>query len=179
MANAGGAIGNTVTSNKSTIGSTGNVQVNVTWNTATDVDLHVVDPRNEEIYYGHTQSASGGSLDVDSNAGCAIDNKNSENIQWGSTAPNGTYTVRVDYWSACSVTGTTTYTVVVNNGGVSTRFTGTFAASNADSGGAGSGRVITTFNHTTGIAPFNTLERMFIDPPFAPSPLKLRRLQQQ
>jgi len=89
------------------------VQVNVTWNTATDVDLHVVDPRNEEIYYGHTQSASGGSLDVDSNAGCAIDNKNSENVQWGSTAPNGTYTVRVDYWSACSVTGTTTYTVVV------------------------------------------------------------------
>jgi hypothetical protein len=179
VANAAGAIGPSVTSNKSTLGSTGNVQVNVTWNTATDVDLHVVDPRNEEIYYGNQRSASGGSLDLDSNAGCAIDNKNSENIQWGSTAPNGTYTVRLDYWSACSVTGTTTYTVVVNNGGVSSRFNGTFTANNADSGGLGSGRLITTFNHTTGIAPFNTLEHMFIDPPFAPSPLKLRSLQQQ
>ena len=68
---------------------------------------------------------------------------------------------------------------VVNNGGVSTRFNGTFSASNADAGGSGSGRLITTFNHTTGIAPFNTIERLFIDPPFAVSPLKLRSLQQQ
>ncbi len=175
VANAGGAIGPTVTSNKTAAGSTGNVQVNVTWNTATDVDLHVVDPRNEEIYYGNQRSASGGSLDLDSNAACALDNKNSENIQWGTTAPNGTYTVRVDYWSACSVTGTTTYTVVVNNGGVSSRFTGTFSPNNADSGGLGSGRLITTFNHTTGITASDAIERLFIDPPFVPSPLKMRR----
>jgi len=174
VANAAGAIGPTVTSNKSAAGSTGNVQVNVSWNTATDVDLHVVDPRNEEIYYGSSRSTSGGALDVDSNAGCALDNKNSENIRWGTTAPNGTYADRVDYGSVCSGTGTKTYTVVVNSGGVSSRFTGTFTANNADSGSLGSGRLITTFNHTTGISPFDVIERLFVDPPFAPSPLKVR-----
>jgi hypothetical protein len=177
VANASGAIGPTVTSTKTAIGSTGNVQVNVTWNTATDVDLHVVDPRNEEIYYLNQRSASGGSLDVDSNAGCSIDNKNSENIRWGTTAPNGQYIVRVDYWSACNVTGTTTYTVVVNNGGATSRFTGTFSPSNADSGGQGAGREITRFNHTTGIAPFSIVNPVYVDPPFLPSVLK--RLSQQ
>src|SRR5262249_37284206 len=163
-----------VTSNRTTAGGSGNVQVNVSWDTATDVDLHVVDPRNEEVYYGHTQSASGGSLDVDSNAGCSIDNKNSENIRWGSSAPNGTYIVRVDYWSACSVTGTTTYSVVVNNGGQVTRFSGTFARGDADQGSQGSGREITRFSHTTGISPSAVIRPFYVDPPFAPSPLKMR-----
>jgi hypothetical protein len=178
VANAAGALGPTVTSTRNIAGGTGNVQVNVSWNTATDVDLHVVDPTNQEVYYGRTQVPSGGSLDVDSNAGCSIDNRNSENIRWGSTAPNGTYIVRVDYWSACNVTGTTTYTVVVNNGGQRSQFTGTFAARDADSGGAGSGREITRFTHTTGISPSAILRPLFVDPPFAPHPLKMRGLQQ-
>jgi hypothetical protein len=178
VANAGGALGPTVTSTRSIAGGTGNVQVNVSWNTQTDVDLHVVDPTGQEVYYGRTQVASGGSLDVDSNAGCSIDNRNSENIRWGSSAPNGTYIVRVDYWSACSVTGTTTYTVVVNNGGQRTQFTGTFQRSDADSGGAGSGREVTRFTHTTGISPSSIIRPFFVDPPFAPHPLKLKGLPQ-
>jgi hypothetical protein len=175
VANAAGAVGPAAASNRTTAGATGNVQVNVSWNTATDVDLHVVDPRGDEIYYGTTQSSSGGSLDVDSNAGCSIDNRNSENIRWGSVAPNGTYTVRVDYWSACQVTGTTTYTVVVNNGGQRSQFTGTFSASDADAGSRGSGRSITAFNHTTGISPSTVFRPIYLDPPFAPSRLKVRQ----
>jgi flagellar hook assembly protein FlgD len=173
-ANAAGTIGPTVTSSRTTVGSTGNVQVNVSWNTATDVDLHVVDPTNQEIYYGSPQSTNGGSLDVDSNAGCSLDNKQSENIRWGSSAPNGTYTVRVDYWSACNVSGTTTFTVTINNGGQRSQFTGTFAAGNADSGSRGSGRTITTFSHTTGISPSAAFQPIFVDLPFTPSALKLR-----
>jgi hypothetical protein len=178
VANAAGALGPTVTSTRSIAGSTGNVQVNVSWNTATDVDLHVVDPTGQEIYYGNTQSNNGGSLDVDSNAGCSIDNRNSENIRWGSSAPNGQYIVRVDYWSACNVSGTTTYTVVVNNGGQRSQFTGTFSASDADSGSRGSGREITRFTHTTGISPSDILRPFYVDPPFAPNPLKMRGSQQ-
>ena len=174
VANATGTVGPAVTSSRTTAGSTGNVQVNVSWNTATDVDLHVVDPTGQEIYYGNTQSTNGGSLDVDSNAGCSLDNKQSENIRWGSAAPNGTYTVRVDYWSACNVTGSTTYTVVVNNGGQRQQFTGTFAVSDADFGSRGAGRTITTFNHTTGISPSSLMRPFFVDAPFAASPLKLR-----
>jgi hypothetical protein len=41
---------------------TGAVQVNVTWDLDVDVDLHVLDPRGEEIYYDHRRSASGGVL---------------------------------------------------------------------------------------------------------------------
>src|SRR5256885_14923364 len=174
VANAGGSVGPTVTSQKTIVGQTGGVQVGVTWNTATDVDLHVVDPANNEVYWNNTSVASGGALDVDSNAGCALDNKNNENIRWTGAAPNGTYTVRVDYWSACNLTGTTTYAVVVNNGGVISRFTGSFTANQADAGGRGAGRVITTFNHTTGISPLNTMERMTIGPALVPSPLKQR-----
>ena len=47
---------------------TGDVQVTLSWDTDSDVDLHVVDPSGEEIFYGNRESASGGMLDLDSNA---------------------------------------------------------------------------------------------------------------
>jgi hypothetical protein len=127
---------------------TGEVQVSVSWDTPTDVDLHVVDPSDEEIYYGNALSASGGELDLDSNAACAIDGTNNENITWNDTAPSGQYIVRVDYWSACSVTTATSYTVTVRiEGRAPQTFTGTFQAADADAGGLGAGRQITTFTH--------------------------------
>ncbi len=127
----------------------GEVQVNVSWDTASDVDLHVVDPRGDEVYWSNTSVASGGKLDLDSNAGCSIDNKNSENINWpAGQAPSGTYTVRVDYWSSCGV-ASTNYVVRVNNGTRIDTYRGTFTGS-GDSGGRGSGALITTFSHTAG-----------------------------
>ncbi|HJZ78394.1 MAG TPA: hypothetical protein VKE51_41990 [Vicinamibacterales bacterium] len=171
VANPAGLVGPTVTSTKSVSGQSGGVQVGLTWDTASDVDLHVVDPQGSEVYWANATVMSGGALDVDSNAACAIDNKNNENVRWSGAAPNGTYTVRVDYWSACNVTGTTTYAVVVNNGGSISRFTGTFSANQADQGTAGSGRPITTFNHTTGVS---TVSIPLVAPLFSPSPLKLQ-----
>jgi uncharacterized protein YfaP (DUF2135 family) len=124
--------------------STGDVQVSVSWDAASDVDLHVLDPRGEEIFYGNPTSASGGALDLDSNAACSIDNKNNENIRWPTgRAPGGTYTVRLDYWSSCSV-ASTNYVVTVNNGGVTQTFRGTLTGA-GDQGSRGSGRAITTF----------------------------------
>lgn len=123
---------------------TGDVQVTLSWDANSDIDLHVVDPTGEEIYWGHDRAASGGVLDLDSNAGCDLDNIRNENITWPSgRAPRGTYTVRVDYWSKCSTT-TTNYSVRVNQSGASTRYTGSFTGT-GDSGGRGSGRLITTF----------------------------------
>jgi hypothetical protein len=61
---------------------TGDVQVTLSWNTDSDVDLHVVDPSGEEVYWGNRRSASGGELDLDSNAACAIDRVRNENIMW-------------------------------------------------------------------------------------------------
>lgn len=128
---------------------TGAVQVSVSWNTPTDVDLHLVEPDSTEIYYGNPFSADGGTLDLDSNADCYIDGVNNENITWPTgSPPHGTYTVRVDYYSDCSITGNTTYTVTVQVQGQAARtFSGTFSASDADFGGMGSGRTITTFTY--------------------------------
>lgn len=128
---------------------TGDVQVTLSWDGDSDVDLHVVDPAGEEIFYAHPQSASGGVLDLDSNAGCALDHKRNENITWPvGRAPRGRYTVRVDYWDACGV-GQTNYTVRINNGGAGQIFSGSFTGP-GDQGASGSGRTITTFERQTG-----------------------------
>lgn len=133
----------------------GDIQVSVTWNTDADVDLHVVEPGGSEIYYGSPTSGSGGQLDIDANAACAVSGLTQENIGWApGTAPPGTYTVRVDYWDACGA-ASTDYVVTVSlrpgvpsipglpGSGVQI-FQGTFTGP-GDQGGAGSGRTIGTF----------------------------------
>jgi hypothetical protein len=139
-----------LTANVTSVG-TGDVQVTLSWDADSDTDLHVVGPGGDEIYYGRRQSPSGGELDLDSNAGCTIDGIRNENITWPvGRAPRGQYTVRVDYWSACSVTRTN-YTVRINNGGSVQIVTGFFTGS-GDAGGAGSGRTVATFERTSGPA---------------------------
>ena len=131
---------------------TGDVQVTLSWDADSDVDLHVIDPNGDEVYWANRQVASGGELDLDSNAGCSIDGVRNENITWPvGSAPQGTYTVRVDYWSACSVAATD-YTVLVNSGGDTQIFTGRFTGA-GDRGGRGSGTQITTFERTSGPTP--------------------------
>lgn len=131
--------------------ATGDVQVSVSWDSASDVDLHVVEPSGEEIYYAAPTSRTAGALDLDSNAGCGIDNKNNENIRWpAGRAPGGNYTVRVNYWSSCGVTATN-YVVTVNNGGSTQTFRGTFTGP-GDRGGAGSGLTVATFTRAGGVS---------------------------
>ncbi len=87
---------------------TGDVQVGISWGTATDVDLHVTEPSGEEISYSHTVSATGGQLDLDSNASCAIDGVQHENVFWPTgQSPEGEYTVRVRMFNDCGVGGAT------------------------------------------------------------------------
>ena len=126
---------------------TGDVKVALNFDMDVDVDLHVVDPSGEDVYYGNKTSASGGNLDLDSNAGCSIDHVNNENVFWAAgSAPHGPYTVRVDYYDACQ-TGTVNYVVTVHNGNQVDTYTGQFTEADADNGGSGSGRTITTFNY--------------------------------
>lgn len=127
----------------------GDVQVSVSWDVNSDVDLHVVEPGGEEIYWSHTTSATGGVLDLDSNAGCVapLDGIRNENITWPTSAPpTGTYTVRVDYWSSCTL-AQTNYVVTVQLKGQSPQiFTGTLTGA-GDNGGAASGVLVTTFTY--------------------------------
>lgn len=123
---------------------TGAIQVSVSWDAESDVDLHVVPPGGDEIYYGNSVAA-GGTLDLDSNAGCDIDSVKNENITWpAGAAPSGEYIVRVDYYDACDVSATK-YVVTVNVSGRPTQtFSGTFTGT-GDWGDVGSGVEITRF----------------------------------
>lgn len=128
---------------------TGDVQVTLSWNVDSDVDLHVVAPGNDEIYYGRRESPTGGKLDLDSNAGCDIDGVRNENITWpAGRAPRGHYIVRVDYWSNCDVSRTE-FTVRVNNSGSVQIASGSFTGG-GDFGGLGSGQTMLTFDRTAG-----------------------------
>ena len=128
----------------------GTFHVRLTWDQGQDVDmdLHVVDPNNEEIYFGATSSSGQeGFLDLDSNAGCNLDSINIENIFY-SLAISGQYIVRVDLWSACAISETINFEVLVEGCDVMQTLTGSFSPSEADQGRAGSGREVLVLNVT-------------------------------
>ena len=86
----------------------GDVQITLTWDNGADLDLHVIDPNGEEIYFYHPYSASGGILDVDDTNGYGP-----ENIFWPQgEAPEGTYRVSVHHYP--SSPSTSNYTVLIS-----------------------------------------------------------------
>ncbi len=124
---------------------TGEVQVSVSWDAATDVDLHVVEPGGDELFHGNRTSAAGGRLDLVSNTSCALDNTNVENAFWQEAAPRGSYAVRVNLRSPC-VPVDARYVVTVRRIGHATAiFTGVLQPADADGSGLGAGRVVTVF----------------------------------
>ena len=78
----------------------GELQVNLTWNTDADLDIHVFEPSGNEIFWNNTVSSTGGQLDLDANVGCG--NVSVENIFWDQIPPVGTYTVAIENFQACS-----------------------------------------------------------------------------
>lgn len=121
---------------------TGSVQVSVSWDVDSDLDLHVVDPTGFEIYYGELQSDSGGELDLDSNPDCEIDGTRNENVTWREAAPPGVYTVLVDLYAACGVSPTN-YVVTVQVAGQPSQ---TYTGSLTGEGTAGTSPIeVTTF----------------------------------
>lgn len=93
---------------------TGDVQVTLRWTGDADLDLHVVDPNDEEIWFANAQSASGGELDVDANGSCEGLARPVENVYWPiGRAPAGTYEVYVQYYQLCDVTAPVDYEVTI------------------------------------------------------------------
>jgi len=71
------------------------MQVVLSWDTdGTDVDIHVIDPDNEECFYGHRLTKIGGKLDVDDTDGYGPE------VFTLANAKTGKYQVRVKYFSS-------------------------------------------------------------------------------
>lgn len=99
---------------------TGKLHISLSWDQENDVDLHLIEPNGERIYYGNSSSVNGGELDLDSNPACYIDAINNENIFYEDDSEviveYGEYEVQVDLFSPCSITDATNFIVSVYYG---------------------------------------------------------------
>ncbi len=72
------------------------IRASLLWNTYDDLDLHVVTPKGEHIFFSNKRASCGGELDVDRNAGGPQTRTPIENIRWErGTAHSGKYHVFV------------------------------------------------------------------------------------
>lgn len=77
----------------------GDVQISLIWDNFNDLDLHVITPRGENIFFGKRRSRCRGELDVDMNAGAGTTREPVENIYWGKgKAPFGKFRVAVHHF---------------------------------------------------------------------------------
>lgn len=107
---------------------TGDVEVSLSMTETTDLDLYVVSPTGVVVYYGNTDGATGGHLDLDANAACSSNmGTDNEHIFWPrGRAPAGTYQVRVSHWRSCIGGRPVDYRITVRNCGETAVFSGSF-----------------------------------------------------
>ena len=92
----------------------GTVQISLMWFNRNDLDLHVIDPFGEEIFFQHKQSRSLGELDVDMNAGGDHSETPVENMFWPcQKAPTGEYKVFVKFFAKHTHIQDNEYKVIV------------------------------------------------------------------
>lgn len=126
----------------------GDVQVTLTWDGGSDIDLWVTEPNGGTIWWGVPTSTTGGLLDYDDRDGYGP-----ENIYWPTgRAPQGTYRVRVHYYEG---SGAMRYSVVVRQFGYSRTYTGTLSVRDAVA-------EIVTFTTGVPLAMIGATDRYFV-----------------
>jgi uncharacterized protein YegL len=113
---------------------TGDVQVSLIWNNYNDLDLHVICPSDEEIYFAHKKCQCGGELDVDMNISPESEAP-VENVYWPhGGAPQGHYQILVDHYTNHQRPGCedpTAFRVAISVGGVVEEFSGSISHGDA------------------------------------------------
>jgi len=78
------------------------LRVSLSWFNYDDLDIHIYEPAGrgagglrDHIYYGNRQGRTGGTLDVDMNAGGGRSREPVENVVWTNRVPDGAYRVMV------------------------------------------------------------------------------------
>jgi uncharacterized protein YfaP (DUF2135 family) len=105
----------------------GDLEVTLSMSLPSDLDLYVVEPNGNVIYYANPHSWTSGQLDLDANAACASNlNVRYEHIFWpAGGVPEGRYNIRVDSWENCVGGQPVDFQVIVQNCGDITIFDGT------------------------------------------------------
>ncbi|MES0489326.1 MAG: DUF2135 domain-containing protein [Leptospirales bacterium] len=83
------------------------IKIVLIWDTQTDVDLWVIDPKGEKCYYSSPSTSSGGNLDVDVTSGYGP-----ETFTMAQALP-GEYSVQVQYYSSHSTPITRVHLYVI------------------------------------------------------------------
>lgn len=88
----------------------GAIEIALSWENTNDLDLHVIDPNGDRVFFQRKQCPSGGELDVDRNANCGIVTAQPvEHVVWASESPpRGTYQVCVHHFRTCGRPATPT-----------------------------------------------------------------------
>jgi len=99
------------------VGNTGDLKITLMWDFQGDIDLHVLEPNRNEIYYHNPKdNSTGGYLDVDNiNGG----NGSAENVYW-TNPPRGKYVVALFYYQpsrSSGIAGSGYCTVVIQQKG--------------------------------------------------------------
>lgn len=108
------------------------VRASLSWENENDLDLHVLTPRGERVYYASKKSTCGGWLDVDANAGGGNPTP-VENTRWKKgRAPQGLYSVQVCFFRrwAYGLPQATPFKLEIEVGGEVRRLSGTMTVPN-------------------------------------------------
>lgn len=104
---------------------TGDIQVSLFWTNYNDLDLHVICPSGEHIYFSRARSRCGGRLDIDMNVQPFHSKSPVENIFWPTgKAPPGKYVVAVEHYHSHGAKDPTEFLVRVKVNGQSQDFRG-------------------------------------------------------
>jgi hypothetical protein len=129
----------------------GKVIISLAWDSAADLDLHLVTPAGKELDPKHPTTAPApgsadgtlppgtGVLDRDSNAACAEDGFRREDVVFADAPLPGVYLARVDLFAACGAHAADFVLTVTRGGAVTDTVKGRLLDIDEDGGGPGSG----------------------------------------
>jgi hypothetical protein len=139
------------------------IRASLLWNNRNDLDLHVITPRGEHIYFGSKKSGCGGWLDVDMNVRGETTTP-VENIRWArGAAPRGHYRIYVqNYRFHEPGQQPTPYMVEVEISGEIYHFNGVVSPGRQT--GAASDVTVLEFDHEPG-RPLTHKPRQAVPPP--------------